>query len=222
MAQRRWQGKGLTIAAFAALSLYSHGVDDSDMSDVTRILASIEQGDPAAASELLPLVYQELRRLAAKKLAHQAAGQTLQATALVHEAYLRLAGSGEHSWQSRAHFFAAAAEAMRHILIDRARRKRRVKHGGEWERVDLDAVEIAAEGQDDKVLLVHEALTRLTAVDPLKAEVVKLHYFAGLTHQETAQILNLSEKTIRRHWNFARVWLYQNIRAEAEHGRSPA
>ena len=184
------------------------------MSEVTQILTSIEQGDPKAAEELLPLVYQELRRLAANKMASQAPGQTLQATALVHEAYLRLAGTGHHSWDSRGHFFAAAAEAMRHILVDRARRKKRAKHGGEHQRMDIDVVEIAAEGDDEKVLLVHEALNKLAAEDPVKAEVVKLHYFAGLTHEETAQVLKLSEKTVRRHWNFARVWLYRSIRSQ--------
>lgn len=185
------------------------------MSEVTQILASIEQGDPKAAEELLPLIYQELRRLAASKMVSQAPGQTLQATALVHEAYLRLAGTGHHSWGSRGHFFAAAAEAMRHILVDRARRKRRAKHGGDLQRLDVDVGEVATEGDDEKVLLVHEALNKLAAEDPVKAEVVKLHYFAGLTHEETAQMLKLSEKTVRRHWNFARVWLYQSIRSAA-------
>ena len=183
------------------------------MSEVTQILTSIEQGDPKAAEELLPLIYQELRRLAASKMVLQAPGQTLQATALVHEAYLRLAGTGNHSWDSRGHFFAAAAEAMRHILVDRARRKMRAKHGGELQRLDIDEIEIAAEGNDEKVLFVHEALNKLATEDPIKAEVVKLHYFAGLTHQETAQALKLSEKTVRRHWNFARVWLYHSIRS---------
>lgn len=185
------------------------------MSEVTQILTSIEQGDPKAAEELLPLIYQELRRLAAGKMAFQAPGQTIQATELVHEAYLRLVGSGHHSWNSRGHFFAAAAEAMRHILVDRARRKKRAKHGGEFQRLDIDVVELAAEGDDEKVLLMHEALNKLAAEDPVKAEVVKLHYFAGLTHQETAQVLQLSEKTVRRHWNFARVWLYRSIQSAA-------
>ena len=184
------------------------------MSEVTQILASIEQGDPKAAEELLPLVYQELRRLAATKMASQAPGHTLQATALVHEAYLRLVGSSDHSWDSRGHFFAAAAEAMRHILVDRARSKKRAKHGGGFERLDIDDVEVAAEGDDEKVLLVHEALNELAAQDPVKAEVVKLHYFAGLTHEETALVLQLSEKTVRRHWTFARVWLYNSIRSQ--------
>lgn len=184
------------------------------MSEVTQILTAIERGEAKAAEELLPLVYHELRRLAASKMALQSPGQTLQATALVHEAYARLVGSGHHSWESRGHFFAAAAEAMRHILVDRARRKRRAKHGGHLQRIDIDAVEIPAGGDDEKLLMVHDALDKLAALDPAKAEVVKLHYFAGLTHQETAEVLRLSEKTVRRHWNFARVWLYQSILAE--------
>ena len=183
------------------------------MSDVTRILEAIQQGDPKGAEELLPLVYQELRKLAAAKMAHQPPGQTLQATALVHEAYLRLVASENQSWDHRGHFFAAAAEAMRHILVDNARRKQRAKHGGNLRRLDVDEIEIAAEPDDEKILLVHEALDKLAADDPVKAEVVKLHYFVGLTHAETAQVLNISEKTVRRHWNFARVWLYQAIEA---------
>ena len=183
------------------------------MSDVTRILSAIEQGDPKAADELLPLVYQELRRLAAQKMAQQPPGQTLQATALVHEAYLRLVASENQNWDHRGHFFAAAAEAMRHILVDNARRKQRAKHGGDQQRVDVDAVEIAAEVDDEKLLLVHEALEKLAKEDSVKAEVVKLHFFVGLTHAEAAQVLNISEKTVRRHWKFARVWLYQAIEA---------
>jgi len=214
--KRPWARMKLTVAPRfgQCRSILTATCQPRGMSDVTQILTSIEQGDPKAAEELLPLVYQELRRLAANKMAAQAAGQTLQATALVHEAYLRLVGSGDHSWDSRGHFFAAAAEAMRHILVDRARRKKRAKHGGELQRLDLDVVEIAAEGDDEKILLVHEALNKLAAQDPVKAEVVKLHYFAGLTHEETAQVLKLSEKTVRRHWNFSRVWLYRSIRSQ--------
>ena len=181
------------------------------MSDVTRILNAIEQGDPKAADELLPLVYQELRRLAAHKMAQQPPGQTLQATALVHEAYLKLVASERPNWDGRGHFFAAAAEAMRHILVDNARRKQRAKHGGNQQRLDVDAIEIALEVDDEKLLQVHEALDKLVLEDPVKAEVVKLHYFVGLTHAESAQVLNISEKTVRRHWNFARVWLYHAI-----------
>ena len=161
----------------------------------------------------MPLVYDQLRQLAAHKMALQTPGQTLQATALVHEAYLKLVGSENQCWVHRGHFIATAAEAMRQILVDNARRKQRVKHGGQQQRIDLDEIEIAVEADDDKILLVHEALTRLAQEDPLKAEVVKLHFFVGLTHSETAQVLDLSEKTVRRHWNFARVWLYQAISA---------
>ena len=181
------------------------------MSDVTRILDAIQQGDPKAAHELLPLVYEELRRLARSKMAQQPPGHTLQATALVHEAWLRLVGSQRQEWQGRSHFFAAAAEAMRHILVDAARRKQRAKHGGNQQRVDVNEVEIAAGVDDEKLLLVHEALEKLMLEDPLRAEVVKLHYFVGLTHSETADVLQLSEKTVRRHWSFARVLLYQMI-----------
>ena len=183
------------------------------MSELTHILDRVQQGEGKAAEELLPLVYTELRKLAAAKMAHQPPGQTLQATALVHEAYLRLVASENQSWDHRGHFFAAAAEAMRHILVDNARRKQRAKHGGNLQRLDVDEIEIAAEPDDEKLLLVHEALDQLAAEDPVKAEMVKLHYFVGLTHAETAQVLNISEKTVRRHWNFARVWLYQAIEA---------
>ncbi|HZR17581.1 MAG TPA: ECF-type sigma factor [Verrucomicrobiae bacterium] len=182
------------------------------MSDVTRILQAIDQGDPIAAQELLPLVYEQLRGLARAKMSLQPPGQTLQATALVHEAWLRLAGSDRQHWQGRGHFFAAAAEAMRHILVDRARRKRRAKHGGGQLPADVNELEIAVQADDEKLLLVHEALEKLAVEDPLRAEVVKLHFFVGLTHAETAEVLALSEKTVRRHWNFARVWLYQAIR----------
>jgi RNA polymerase sigma factor (TIGR02999 family) len=181
------------------------------MSDLTRILGAIQQGDPKAAQELLPLVYEELRRLARAKMVRQPPGHTLQATALVHEAWLRLAGAERQQWEGRDHFFCAAAEAMRHILVDSARRKQRARHGGGQQRVDLDEVEIASTADDEKLLLVHEALERLTLEDPLRAEVVKLHYFVGLTHAETAEVLKLSEKTVRRHWNLARIWLYQAI-----------
>ena len=184
------------------------------MNDVTNILDAIEKGDPKAAEELLPLVYEELRRLARAKMAQQPPGQTLQATALVHEAWLRLVHSDRPRWQGRTHFFAAAAEAMRHILVDAARRKQRVKHGGSQQRVDANEVEISAGTDDEKLLLVHEALEKLALEDPLRAEVVKLHFFVGLTHAEAAEVLHLSEKTVRRHWNFARVLLYQTIREQ--------
>lgn len=181
------------------------------MSDVTRILERVQQGDPTAAAELMPLVYEELRRLAAYRMSQQPLGQTLQPTALVHEAYLRLAASPDPHWEHRAHFFAAAAEAMRHILVDQARRKLRAKHGAGASHVDVHSIEIAAPTADDKLLLIHEALDAFITEDPTKAQVVKLHVFVGLTHDEIARALSLSEKTVRRHWNFARVRLYQII-----------
>jgi RNA polymerase sigma factor (TIGR02999 family) len=179
---------------------------------VTQVLEAVGAGDDKAAEKLLPLVYEELRHLAAARMAQQPPGQTLQATALVHEAYLRLVGADRQDWADRHHFFAAAAEAMRHILVDAARRKQCAKHGGRQQRLDVDQLDIAT-AVDDKLLLVNEALEKLALEDPLRAEVVKLRYFVGLTHAESAQVLNLSEKTVRRHWDFARVWLYQAIQA---------
>jgi RNA polymerase sigma factor (TIGR02999 family) len=181
--------------------------------NVTQILEAVGGGIPHAAEKLLPLVYEELRRLAAAKMAQQPAGQTLQATALVHEAYLRLVGAERPGWADRHHFFAAAAEAMRHILVDNARRKRCAKHGAGQKRLDVDQIDITAGVPEDKLLLVSEALEKLALEDPLPAEVVKLRYFVGLTHAESAQVLGLSEATVRRHWDFARVWLYQAIRS---------
>ncbi len=186
----------------------------SAVSDVTRLLGVIDRGDPKAAEELLPLVYGELRKLAARKMAGEKPGQTLQPTALVHEVWLRLVGSGDKHWDNRGHFFAAAAEAMRRILIERARAKARARRGGHLERVPLDHVTVALEDPDETVLAVHEALERLAVADPLKAEVVKLRYFIGLNHAETAQVLNLSEPTVRRHWAFARAWLYAELKAQ--------
>ena len=187
------------------------------MSDVTRILAAIEEGDPNAASQLLPLVYDELRRLAAQKLAREKPGQTLEATALVHEAYLRLVASGDASqsqerhWQGRHHFFAAAAEAMRHILVDNARRKRRAKRGGGRQRVALDEAVPAPPTAAGDLLALDEALTRLAAQDPEAAGVVQLRYFAGLSVEEAAQTLDISRASAYRHWNFARAWLLQEL-----------
>jgi len=183
------------------------------MSEVTRLLEAIERGDSAAAQDLLPLVYEELRRLAAYKMAHEPPGQTLQPTALVHEAWLRVAGgeSGQH-WQNRAHFFAAAAEAMRRILIDSARRKHALRHGGGQERINLETAEIAAPGSDDELLEVHEALERFAQVDPTKTRLVELRYFVGLTIPEAAQVLGISEPTAKRWWVYARAWLYREIR----------
>jgi RNA polymerase sigma factor (TIGR02999 family) len=170
---------------------------------------------PKAAEELLPRVYAELRRLAAAKMAHQPPGHTLQPTALVHEAYLRLAKSGCGEWANRAHFFAAAAEAMRQILVESARRKRALRHGGGQQRVEVEEQPIAVEVEDEKILEVNEALELLRLHDPTKAEVVKLRYFVGLNHAEIAEVLGVSEKTVQRYWAYAKVWLYQHIQRRA-------
>ena len=186
------------------------------MSDVTRILQAIEQGQPHAAEELLPLVYDELRKLAAQKMANEAAGQTLQPTALVHEAWLRLAGNAAgQRWDNRGHFFAAAAEAMRRILIENARRKARQKRGGDWERVDLENLQLALESDPLTLLSIDEALDQLAREQPEKAELVKLRFFAGLSLPEAAKALGLSETTAKRHWSFARAWLFDRIAGEA-------
>jgi RNA polymerase sigma factor (TIGR02999 family) len=188
------------------------------MSEITRILDAIEQGEAEAAGQLLPLVYDELRHLAAQKLAHEKPGQTLDATALVHEAYLRLVGSGEAApdaeppWNSRGHFFAAAAEAMRRILIEKARRKQRLRHGGGRRRLDLDRLDLGeAEGSED-LLALDEALERLAGEEPAAAQVIKLRYFAGLTIERTAAALGISVRTANRHWAYARAWLYRQLR----------
>jgi RNA polymerase sigma factor (TIGR02999 family) len=182
------------------------------MSDVTAILSAIEAGDPSAAAQLLPLVYDELRKLAAARLADERPGQTLQATALVHEAYLRLVGTEQaQRWDSRAHFFAAAAEAMRRLLIDQARRKRRPKHGGGRTRVSLDQALCLGDTPDDDLVALDEALQKLAKQEPAKAELVKLHYFAGLTLEEAGRALGISHRTAKRHWAYARAWLYAAI-----------
>ena len=182
------------------------------MSEVTQMLTAIERGEPHAAEELLPLVYAELRRLAAARLAHEKPGQTLQATALVHEAWLRLAGTTPQTWESKAHFFGAVAEAMRRILVENARRKACVRHGGGAARVDVDDVEIAAPLPDDDLLALHEALDHLAAMDPPAADLIKLRFFAGLTHEQAADLLGLSRSAADRTWLFARAWLFQQIR----------
>ena len=187
------------------------------MSDVTRVLEAIERGEAKAADALLPLVYEELRKLAADKMAREAAYQTLQPTALVHEAWLRLVGRDQDpSFQNRGHFFAAAAEAMRRILVENARRKHRLRHGGGQERVPIDEVQVAAETDDDRLLAVNDVLDILAREDPLEAEVVKLRFFVGLNHKETAQALTLSEKTVQRYWAHAKAWLYQHIRGNID------
>jgi RNA polymerase sigma factor (TIGR02999 family) len=181
------------------------------MNEVTRILSAVEQGQPQAAEQLLPLVYAELRQLAAEKLAQERPGQTLEATALVHEAYLRLVDVEKvQHWDSRGHFFAAAAEAMRRILIDQARRKGRPKHGGERTRVSLDEALCLVQTSDD-LLALDEALENLARAEPAKAELVKLHYFAGLSLEEAGRVLGISHRTAKRHWAYARAWLYAAI-----------
>jgi len=184
------------------------------MSEVTRILEAAQQGDAAAADKLLPLVYNELRRLAAFKMANEKSGQTLQATALVHEAWLRLGGDAQPNWQNRGHFFAAAAEAMRRILVERARRKRSLKLGGNLERVELDAVQLPSAMPDDELLAVDDALDRLAMVDTRAAQVVKLCFFVGLTQKEAACELGISVGTAERLWGFARAWLLREMRKQ--------
>jgi RNA polymerase sigma factor (TIGR02999 family) len=182
------------------------------VSEITRILDRACEGDPQAARELLPLVYEELRRVAAARMASGSPGHTLQPTALVHEAWLRLVDKEDTAqFQSRTHFFAAAAEAMRHILIDHARRKRALRHGGGQQRFDVDDLEIAAPAGDDELLAVNEALERLASLDPAKAELVKLRYFVGLTTEEAAAALGISEPTAKRRWALARAWLFSEI-----------
>ena len=180
------------------------------MSDVTRLLEAIQHGDARAEEELLPLVYAELRQLARAKMAREQPGHTLQATALVHEAWMRL---GDRRFENRAHFFGAAAEAMRRILIERARRKLAAKHGAGAEHVDADEIEIAAPSKDDEMLAVHEALDALALHDARKAELVKLRYFAGLTIEEAAEVLGISVPTAKRDWTYARAWLFREIAA---------
>ena len=182
------------------------------MSQLTRVLDQIQQGDEIAAEELLPLVYEELRKLAAHKMAGETPGQTLQPTALVHEAWLRLTGPASKTWDNHGHFFAAAAEAMRRILIERARAKSRLRRGNRAEHVSLDHVTIASEDPSETVLAINEALERLTARDPFKAEVVKMRYFVGLSQDEIARALGVSEPTVRRHWALARAWLYADMK----------
>ena len=184
------------------------------MSDITRIHDGVQQGDPRAAEELLPLVYDELRRLAAHKMSNETPGQTLQPTALVHEAWLRLTGNENVRWDGRAHFFGAAAEAMRRILIDNARRKQALRHGGGQQRLDIQDIELPILPKDEQLLALNEALDKLAVRHCRKAELVKLRYFAGLTLPEAAAVLQISEPTAKRDWLFARAWLYAQITAE--------
>lgn len=184
------------------------------MPDVTQILGAVERGEPAAAHELLTLVYGELRRLAAHKMANENPGLTLQPTALVHEAWLRLTSGTDRKWNDRTHFFAAAAEAMRRILVDNARRKRAVRHGGGQQRVELPELASAVIEDDDRVLAVNEALEKFAGLDPQKAELVKLRYFVGMTIEQAAEALGLPERTAKRHWAFARAWLHEEIKGQ--------
>jgi RNA polymerase sigma factor (TIGR02999 family) len=181
---------------------------------VTQILDAVGAGDPQAAEKLLPLVYEELRRLAAGKMARESPGQTLQPTALVHEAWLRLAGSDRQRWSGRDHFFRAAAEAMRRILVENARRKQRIRHGGGMQRVDVASIDLPIATQDEKCLQIDEYLDQLAKEDPDKADVVKLRVFTGLKVSEIASILDCSEKTVQRHWNFARAWLSRSLKSQ--------
>src|SRR5438094_3583976 len=182
------------------------------MSDVTRILDAIQQGDSNATEQLLPLVYEELRKLATHKMANEKPGQTLQPTALVHEAWLRLTGGANQEWNGRGHFFAAAAEAMRRILVENARRKQRLKHGGRLQRAHLTTLDLAISSQDENLLAVNDALDKLAAHDPLGAQLIKLRFFAGLPNVEAARVLGIPERTAKRTWAYARAWLYEELK----------
>jgi RNA polymerase sigma factor (TIGR02999 family) len=208
---RRFNGR-VTIS-----DVWQRNLDQRDIvADVTRILSQIEEGDPTAAEQLLPLVYDELRKLAAQKMAQEAPGQTLQATALVHEAYIRLVDAKKaQNWDSRRHFFLAAAEAMRRILIEKARRKGRLRHGGAFQRVELDEVPLERRLAPEDLLAVDEALNKLTALDQQAADLVKLRYFSGLTLDEAADALGISRRTANRNWAFARAWLYHETDGES-------
>jgi RNA polymerase sigma factor (TIGR02999 family) len=191
------------------------------MNEVTRVLSAIGEGDPRAADQLLPLVYDELRRLAAEKLAQEKPGQTLQATALVHEAYLRLvAGESTQDWDSRGHFFAAAAEAMRRILIDNARRKHRLKRGSGRRRVDLESADLVTQAAPDELLRIDEAIARLTAEDPDAGQLVKLRYFAGVSVEQAAELLGMARSSAYEHWAYARAWLHHELHGKPNDGGS--
>ena len=184
------------------------------MPDVTQLLHAVEAGDLKAAEELIPLIYDELRRVAAVKMSKEAPGQTLQPTALVHEAYLRLISGSQPKFKDRQHFYHTAAEVMRRILVDRARAKLAAKRGGKAEHVEWDAVEVAAGDDDDWTIGVHDALDELYQLDPEKAEIVKLRFFVGLNNAETAALLEVSEKTVQRYWSFCKAWLFERIKGE--------
>jgi len=209
-------GLSLRTTRFLRFAFFAADPYTAAMTQITAILDRVEQGDSNAAEELLPLVYEELRKLAAARMANEAPGQTLQPTALVHEAWLRLTGPASAKWNGRGHFFGAAAEAMRRILVDRARKKARERHGGQLERVDLTHVTIAADDNEDTVLAIHEAIEKLAGESPQKAEIVKLRYFAGMEHAEIAEVLGTSEMTVRRHWAYARSWLYAELKSSLQ------
>jgi RNA polymerase sigma factor (TIGR02999 family) len=183
--------------------------------DLTQILQSMDRNGGRRSDEILPLIYEDLRRHAGVQMSHESPGQTLQPTALVHEAWLRMVGDGDRVWQNRAHFFGAAAEAMRRILIESARRKARLKRGGNQLRLDIDEVELAETSPEEKVLLIDEAVEKLRAQDPERAQVVILKFFGGFTNQEVAESLGVTERTIERHWAFAKAWLFQSIRGQS-------
>jgi RNA polymerase sigma factor (TIGR02999 family) len=206
------QNVTLMSRAFSSEGLPFH----VEQSNVTSMLAAVQQGDPKAADQLLELVYDELRRLAAFKMAQQAPGHTLQPTALVHEAWLRLIGSQNSTFKDHRHFFCAAAEAMRHILIDRARRKQTQRHGGQLERVDLDEFELAAPSPDDQLLAIHETFDKFVLKYPIQAEVVRLRYFIGMTNEEVSELLGISVSTAKNYWNFSRAWLFNEITAPVQ------
>ena len=183
------------------------------MNDITVILRAVERGENQAAEDLLPLIYNELRNLAAARMVRESAGHTLQPTALVHEAWLRLVGDGDHSWKDRSYFFAAAAEAMRRILVEHARRKARFKHGGGQQRLNIEDVEIGQSEPDEKILLVNDALEQLERTQPERARVVVLKYFGGMTNAEVAEIMSISQRSVDRHWECAKVWLFQKLQS---------
>ena len=189
------------------------------MAEITRILEAVQQGDSRAAAELFPVIYEELRKLAAAKMAREVPGQTLQPTALVHEAWLRLAGSQSREWKNRAHFFGAAAEAMRRILVERARRRNCLKRGGQWERVEVEDADIPSPMPDDDLLALDEALAKFAALDAQKAGLVKLRYFAGLTFEEAAEVLGIAVPTAKQWWAYARAWLRVEMTGAGSGGR---
>jgi RNA polymerase sigma factor (TIGR02999 family) len=212
---RRQPRTSRSLGRLPLLSIPSYSRILRLMSDVTHLLQAASAGDPRAAADLMPLVYDELRKLAAHKMAQEKPGQTLQATALVHEAWLRLNESNRQEWRGREHFFSAAAEAMRRILVENARRKSRLRHGGQFERVDCDLIDLPIAADDEKCLQVNEALDRLAEIDPRKAEVVKMRMFIGLEVQEIAAALNASEKTVQRDWTFAKARLSRELKEGA-------